>query len=336
MGGGTLGAEPAALECVLAALGPRELARVARTCASLREMAHREALWAPLRARLWVDKAHVAQDALRLARQGRHRLAYAESLADAGREVLTHEELVGTTWSFRFTRQAGAAWTARDPFWRGGPAARVRFAEDGTVVPLGAGVERAIHARVTWRFLPARPGKPRGALVRCGVNGRDVPTYVVSRHANWGFVLQSCWAVYTSFEMPPPGADDALEDENLPVTVEQQWREVLAYNRAVALVDDDPLALVEAADAGGAAEAAGGGRGEGADEERDEVTLRDGDRVYVVPRALGGSIEAALRVNNSSGDLSGASVGSGLGAGGGSSSETVPELVCGEDDMAVE
>ena len=49
---------------------------------------------------------------------------------------------------------------------------------------------------VRWRFVKGSFGRfgPEGSFVRTCVEGRDVPTYALSRHPkNWGFVLQSCW-----------------------------------------------------------------------------------------------------------------------------------------------
>jgi hypothetical protein len=49
---------------------------------------------------------------------------------------------------------------------------------------------------VTWRFVKGAAGLtgPNRSFVRTRVDGRDVPTYVVTRNAaNWGYVLQSCW-----------------------------------------------------------------------------------------------------------------------------------------------
>jgi hypothetical protein len=62
--------------------------------------------------------------------------------------------------------------------------------------------------RMTWRFLTRPmdlPTRPTGSYVRIQVGGRDVPTYAVRRSptGNWGFVLESCWGVYASFELPP-------------------------------------------------------------------------------------------------------------------------------------
>ncbi len=61
---------------------------------------------------------------------------------------------------------------------------------------------------MTWRFLNRPidlPNRPTGSYIRLTVGGRDVPTYVVRRSptGNWGFVLESLWGVYASFELPP-------------------------------------------------------------------------------------------------------------------------------------
>lgn len=90
-----------------------------------------------------------------------------------------------------------------------------------------------------WRFVQSIYGMqqytslPRGSLIRASVNGLDVPTYVVSRSptGNWGFVLDSCWAQYTSFKMPARGECPELEREVL--TVDQQWEEAMRFNMGI-------------------------------------------------------------------------------------------------------
>lgn len=67
---------------------------------------------------------------------------------------------------------------------------------------------------MTWRFLNRPidlPNRPMGSYIRLTVGGRDVPTYVVRRSptGNWGFVLESLWGVYASFELPPRRLPDA-------------------------------------------------------------------------------------------------------------------------------
>ncbi|KAL3916863.1 MAG: hypothetical protein SGILL_004985 [Bacillariaceae sp.] len=66
---------------------------------------------------------------------------------------------------------------------------------------------------MTWRFvdqpLDFAP-RPNGSYIRLTVGGRDVPTYVCRRSptGNWGFVMESCWGVMCSFELPPRPKED--------------------------------------------------------------------------------------------------------------------------------
>ena len=40
---------------------------------------------------------------------------------------------------------------------------------------------------------------------------KDVPTYVVRRSPNWGFIMESCWGLYASFELGARNERAALE-----------------------------------------------------------------------------------------------------------------------------
>ncbi|CAM9537183.1 unnamed protein product [Sphacelaria rigidula] len=95
---------------------------------------------------------------------------------------------------------------------------------------------RISQADMSWRFVPRtglRTG-PSGSFLRVSIGGREVPTYIVSRHpSNWGFLLESCWTLYTSWEMPPkdgPGSDRSLLDDKLKVTMDDQWEEAMSFN----------------------------------------------------------------------------------------------------------
>jgi hypothetical protein len=75
--------------------------------------------------------------------------------------------------------------------------------------PLAAGMPTLVdpHMTMTWRFLTRPmdlPTRETGSYVRFSVGGRDVPTYSVRRSptGNWGFVMESCWGIYASFELP--------------------------------------------------------------------------------------------------------------------------------------
>ena len=114
--------------------------------------------------------------------------------------------------------------------------------------------------------------RPHGSYVRFNVGGRDVPTYAVRRSptGNWGFVLESCWGVYASFELPPrqptpvlrrrrhgPGTGEEpewvdeeeetgpsqrreadLQDDTMRLTNEVQWREAFLYNVGARLLPE--------------------------------------------------------------------------------------------------
>lgn len=145
----------------------------------------------------------------------------------------------GPIWSFRFKESAGSDWTSWDPWWNGKQARKLVFLRDGSILQLQPegktapcrvhnGVplydvfsERTAHRdgvdvippriELKWRFVQRPldlPARPEGAYIRITVGGRDVPTYVVRRspNGNWGFILESCWGVYASFDLAPRGS----------------------------------------------------------------------------------------------------------------------------------
>ena len=83
---------------------------------------------------------------------------------------------------------------------------------------------------VTPGSAPCVAGGESGSSVRVVVDGRDVPTLRVARHpVHKGFMMESCWALYTAFPMPAPG--QGLDDDDLSVSVEDQVDEVDEWNR---------------------------------------------------------------------------------------------------------
>lgn len=143
----------------------------------------------------------------------------------------------GTIWSFRFKESAGLDWTSWDPWWNGHDARKMVFLPDGTVkqvvepdesntnddedseqqqqqqpiVPQfgkHGGILVDMLVPITWRFL-TQPldlqSRAYGSYLRLTLGNRDVPTYVVRRSptGNWGFLMESCWGLYASFDLPP-------------------------------------------------------------------------------------------------------------------------------------
>lgn len=155
------------------------------------------------------------------------------AVEDLKRLELTEDELVELEWCFRFKESAGPAWTSEDPWWGGDAPARLRFSREGAIQRESG---RFPDVQIAWRWgnsssqSPAS-GEPPCRTVRATVNGRDVPSYVASRHpGHGGFLLQSCWALYTAFPMPARGEDPHLSDEALDLTVEAQQDEAVRYN----------------------------------------------------------------------------------------------------------
>jgi hypothetical protein len=181
--------------------------------------------WENLCQKLWKDKVHVSPAALE---HSDPMAAYRMSILDArDRDYVTREELVfdpdtkaGTVWSFRFKESAGPDWTSWDPWYNRQLCRKMVFLDDGTVkeysiednlenpqFSASRGTLMDPPMSMTWRFLTRPldlPARPTGSYIRFAVGGRDVPTYCVRRSPtkNWGFIMESCWGVYASFELP--------------------------------------------------------------------------------------------------------------------------------------
>ena len=206
--------------------------------------------------------------------------AYKLAVIDAKqRNEITERELCGLTWSFRFKETAGQDWTASDPWWNGSNALKMIFLPDGRIKQVDASCTinmndnkkrsslslslNQYHSTssrgrsspmesidMRWRFITAPldlSPRPIGGYLRLSVGGREVPTYVVRRSptGNWGFVMESCWGVYSSFDMPCRGSAHKLEDDDLLVTNLRQWREALLYNNGANKLPEGKMELDE-------------------------------------------------------------------------------------------
>ena len=246
--------DAAALSAVLSNLSAPDLGRMCCVCRALRSAASAPPLWSALCAAEWASKAYVAPEARRALAGGDAYAPFRVARADATRSALTDEELLSLPWRFRFKAEAGPEWVARDPYWRGngGVATRIAFSPDGRLrrtPPPGENEHLPAwpDATITWRWARfgagRRDGAQKGQLLRCRVEGAPVPTYAVRRHpTHWGWLMESCWGVYSSFEPPPPGEDPLLDDEGLTVTAEVQFREAFAYNSGFPQDEDDVAA----------------------------------------------------------------------------------------------
>eukprot|EP01111_Echinosteliopsis_oligospora_P016613 TRINITY_DN696_c1_g1_i2.p1 TRINITY_DN696_c1_g1~~TRINITY_DN696_c1_g1_i2.p1 ORF type:complete len:284 (+),score=60.78 TRINITY_DN696_c1_g1_i2:64-915(+) len=221
---------------VVSFLNPKELATCAQVNTGWCDAATDKSVWQIKCKNLWADKKYVSPQ-LQHQMTENPRQAYKDSLNDCKRAYVTMEELCGFTWNFRFKESAGYHWTENDPWWQGKSPIQMKFLENGqTIDNFWQNHGRAIADR-RWRFIERAAGRagPTGSFIQ--VN--NFPPYVVSRTKDWGFVMQSCWVVYTSFPMPPLGQCPALEDEALEITTEVMRSEAMMYNIGVEFPGQD-------------------------------------------------------------------------------------------------
>ena len=215
-------------------------------------------VWRRLCAATFAGKVYVPRRALELQAAGSFRAALMYAAKDSHRTEMTFEELTSFTWHARVKFAAGAA-AVSCPWWAGGPCNLRRYHADGTVrrvlrapvpitytahgprqdVPDDDKTNAALPsgpAIATWRFARTSCSRraPHGGLVRTRNLGRvaEQPCCTVLRNRHtWGFVLDGCWNVSTSWAMPKRGEDPALDDENLPTTEGAVRPEIEALKR---------------------------------------------------------------------------------------------------------
>mmetsp|Transcript_27631 Transcript_27631/g.62201 ORF Transcript_27631/g.62201 Transcript_27631/m.62201 type:complete len:363 (+) Transcript_27631:55-1143(+) len=207
------------------------------------------AVWESLCSSLWRGRAVLRRfDELR---RSDPREAYKQSLADSRRTTISKGELLSIEWSFRFKAAAGESWQRTDPWWQGQDATRVRFKKNGRACfkrgPLFGSRPPVLRWRMvrfsnrTHQELIRASGQAgdedftafgtRG--VRAEVMGREVPSYCVRRNKhNWGWTMESCWVVWSSWPMPRRDTAEAylLDDDRLPVSFDVQEDEAVAFN----------------------------------------------------------------------------------------------------------
>jgi hypothetical protein len=166
--------------------------RLLETCSAVcilwRYVGRHEDHWSTMCKRLWATKVYVPVEFADLHAAGRSREAFISSCIDSKRVTINLDEITSFPFNFRSKKSAGSFWTDQDPFWQKKDPIVVRFTSDGNVVGFPWEI-----LNITWNFVDDK-GKvcaERGSIVGVSVNQRGVPRYTVSRHTNWGFVLQA-------------------------------------------------------------------------------------------------------------------------------------------------
>lgn len=75
---------------------------------------------------------------------------------------------------------------------------------------------------IRWRFI----ANPLDCM-RLTISGRDVCIMRRSPTNNWGFVIENCWSLFSSFNMPLQGDSQSLD---LLIGNSCQWKEALFFN----------------------------------------------------------------------------------------------------------
>lgn len=212
--------------------------------------------WRSLQSKLLIGKVHFH---FQSNDQPSWKRAYGQSLAHGSRKFILLSEMLDGEWWFRFKESAGDEWVSQCRWHNGFSASQLEFKENGVLHRKGKDLasEYAISWKLVWtlnrrdrratlssylrRFKNKVDGSDVEALaqssgnaIRLHINGCPAPLCCVRRSptGNWGFVLESCWTFYTSFEMPLRGQSEELEVELIDVDVQQ--REVNQYNKLAA------------------------------------------------------------------------------------------------------
>lgn len=203
---------------VISYLSSVELLYLREVCHGWKEMGVSEDAWEGRKLRLWQGR-YVALDLQEMQESSFKSFWF--SVQDSKRSIFRNlDEICGPRkdmppgiWCFRFKAQAGGFWREHDPWWKGGEAIRLRLHEDGSM-------ETVTDAPYLW----GQKGSKCGSYFVKTENGRSVVTengrapMVLYRHpVHWGLYLHSCWTVWTSFPMQPPGKDLFMEDYWLSV-----------------------------------------------------------------------------------------------------------------------
>eukprot|EP00471_Norrisiella_sphaerica_P006383 CAMPEP_0184482996 /NCGR_PEP_ID=MMETSP0113_2-20130426/4599_1 /TAXON_ID=91329 /ORGANISM="Norrisiella sphaerica, Strain BC52" /LENGTH=324 /DNA_ID=CAMNT_0026863095 /DNA_START=180 /DNA_END=1154 /DNA_ORIENTATION=- len=164
--------------------------------------------------------------------------AYENSILDSRRQHPTRDELLQFEWRFRFKESAGTHWMQIDPYWahdhKGSKFASTivrKFDPNGTLRRLDnfEALRSFSEYNNDFKWAVKETSSDGKLIKRIQVN--HFPSYVSSRHPkNWGFIMQSCWVLWTSFPMPARGQDELLDDNHLAVNVDDQMEEVHRYN----------------------------------------------------------------------------------------------------------
>lgn len=214
------------LSIVLKRSSESVLLRARETCRAWQEVSSSGDLWLSRVEKLKEGK-YIMSTALKTQMMSSFKLFWS-LLHDSTRTVFQSAGEISGIWCFRFKAAAGQSWVQDDPWWNGGSPIKLRLKLDGTM-------EAVTDAPGLW----GPSGSPAGRYNITTENARSVvrenghPSMPLFRHpVHWGMFMQSAWAVWTQFPMPPRGVDPLMEDDSLSVCCDDatQALEIRLYN----------------------------------------------------------------------------------------------------------
>jgi hypothetical protein len=143
-------------------------------------MARQNWVWNDLCLRLWSDKVYVPDKYRMLLAHGKAREALKGSVLDSKRTRITWDEFLVQPFYFRFKQSAGSYFTDIDPFWQRNEALCMKFSQDGPVIGI---------PDVKWKLNYSGCGG-FGSFINVISGDTCLVTYMVTRHRNWGFIIQ--------------------------------------------------------------------------------------------------------------------------------------------------
>lgn len=237
------------LQSVLFRLSVKEVAALAPSNLKLRAAVFSDSLWQHLCQQYWEGK-QVLQRFLLLILTGNAQEALRQSLADSHRTRITKAELISISWSVRLKAAANRTWRLVDPWWQGGKATRIHFEHNGLASITDGALIDPHHSKFRWRFKSlshsqaqtlnstsrvldnlGRFSRFSAHGVEAELGGRQLPMYVLRRHKKtWGWVMESCWFVLSSWPMQLRESGELdLDDNALPVTLDLQEESAFAF-----------------------------------------------------------------------------------------------------------
>lgn len=139
-------------------------------------------VWEDQCRKLWSRKVYVPERYRILLAQGKAQEALKGSILDSRRAAITIEEFSGMPFFFRFKKAAGRYWTDMDPYWQNDEPICMRFNKSGPIDGL---------PEVQWKLI-VEEGETwlKSSQINVSVQDTCVLVYEVSRHRNWGFIIQ--------------------------------------------------------------------------------------------------------------------------------------------------